>query len=410
VSVPGGKSRNIAVVLGEGQRATVAATPDEAPAVPTQPAAAAAEPISKTRLLSWVLMGTGAASLITSGVFYGLRSSALSELDDSCKGDRCPQSSEGTYYKARSYTTVANITLGAGIGLAATGAVLWYVSRPSAKPAGGATADGLRLYAIGRTGAASHAELEVEAPEAVGQGAEAVEQDAILSARASVTPTLHATAVCTRRVEARALRAVQTETAWIYSNAHSLVNPARACSNALRAIHLRKPSGKHSSAAADAWNMQCHNACSSPGGAAGGGGGSSGGSSDPYDQARDACVTIINQYRAQVGAGPLARAKDMEACADNQAKVDAQHNSAHYAYFNGPQCILNNVTDRQNECPDFPGPPESGMQQCFAIVMKGGPGGGHYDVLTNRAYKRVACGIYAVSSDHLWMVQNYYAQ
>jgi hypothetical protein len=148
ISVPGGKSRNITVVLGEGQRTSIDASPDEPPTTPPQPPQPAAEPISKTRLLSWVLIGTGGASLVTSGVFYGLRANALSDLDSTCKNDRCPQSSQDTYDSAKSYNTIANITLGAGIGLAATGAVLWYVSRPAPKPSPAANAASLPFGAI----------------------------------------------------------------------------------------------------------------------------------------------------------------------------------------------------------------------------------------------------------------------
>jgi hypothetical protein len=133
-----------------------------------------------------------------------------------------------------------------------------------------------------------------------------------------------------------------------------------------------------------------------------------GSTTDPYAAARAACLNVINSYRAMVGAPALVRNTAKEPCADAQAKVDAQHNTAHYAYFNGPSCIVNNVTDRQNECPAWWGPPETTIQSCIQKMYAEGPGGGHYDVLTKASYKSVACGIYVVSSNNVWMVQNYY--
>ncbi len=134
------------------------------------------------------------------------------------------------------------------------------------------------------------------------------------------------------------------------------------------------------------------------------------GTSDPWDSQRDTCVSIINQYRAQVGAPALVRARDMEACADAQAEADAVHNQPHWAYFNNsPSCILDNVTDRQNECPNYPDPP-SGLQQCFAQMYAEGPGGGHYDVMLDPSYTRVACGFYQIAPGNDYMPQNYYAE
>jgi len=95
-----------------------------APAASPSPARAGANPAPKpssTNYLPLVLGGMGAASLITSGVFFALRSDAMSTLDDACP-DRtnCPPEMKATYDHGKTYTMVANVTL--GIGLVSLGA------------------------------------------------------------------------------------------------------------------------------------------------------------------------------------------------------------------------------------------------------------------------------------------------
>lgn len=67
------------------------------------------------RVLPWVAIGVGGASLVASGIFYMLRSSTISDHDDQCRDNVCPQSLEDTGNKGKTYTTLGNITLGVGV-------------------------------------------------------------------------------------------------------------------------------------------------------------------------------------------------------------------------------------------------------------------------------------------------------
>jgi hypothetical protein len=64
-----------------------------------------------------VIIGIGAASLAASGVFFYLRQSALSDLDDACGGNRdnCPPDQKETYDDAKTYNTLSMVTLGVGV-------------------------------------------------------------------------------------------------------------------------------------------------------------------------------------------------------------------------------------------------------------------------------------------------------
>jgi len=148
------------------------------------------------------------------------------------------------------------------------------------------------------------------------------------------------------------------------------------------------------------------------------GGSSSGGTSDPYALARKACVDAVNKYRAMKGLSALTLYAGKQACADQQASVDAAHpTQPHYAYLNGaPSCIENNVLDRQNECPGWYDPADKAAADCVAKMWAEGPGTGpahgHYNVLVNPQYSRLSCGFAkragAPPSSALWIVFNFY--
>jgi hypothetical protein len=68
---------------------------------------------------------------------------------------------------------------------------------------------------------------------------------------------------------------------------------------------------------------------SSSGGSAGGGGGTGEGGGTPgssYPAAAEDCVETINQYRASIGLAAYVRWTDAEACADDEARRDAEAN------------------------------------------------------------------------------------
>ena len=62
------------------------------------------------------------------------------------------------------------------------------------------------------------------------------------------------------------------------------------------------------------------------------------------------CVARINQFRACVCLGPLARNTAAEACASQQAQYDYEQNTAHAGFSNGI-CSPNGTA--QNECPGY---------------------------------------------------------
>lgn len=106
----------------EGETAEVVMN---APAVATSPvtnttadtgtAGADTHAKSHPSVLPWVVGGVGVASLVTSGVFFGLRAGAISDLDKGCKGNICPKSLQGTQDDGKLYTTLSYVTLGVGI-------------------------------------------------------------------------------------------------------------------------------------------------------------------------------------------------------------------------------------------------------------------------------------------------------
>lgn len=112
-----------------------------------------------------------------------------------------------------------------------------------------------------------------------------------------------------------------------------------------------------------------------------------------------------NEYRARVGAAPLVRRSDAEACGDAQARSDSVARTAHGAFG---QCRER----AQNECPGWPGTPTEVIERCLAMMFAEGPGAGpahgHYANMTDPRYRGVSCGISAGAAGELWVVQNYF--
>ncbi len=126
-----------------------------------------------------------------------------------------------------------------------------------------------------------------------------------------------------------------------------------------------------------------------------------GGSND----ASQICVDIINQYRASIGRVPLGRWTEMEACAEDQGFADSQSGTPHSAFG---QC----TEWAQNECPNWPGPPEQMIDNCLAVMWAEGPGEpysehGHYINMANPSYTKVACGFAVLPNGRVWAVQDF---
>jgi hypothetical protein len=146
---------------------------------------------------------------------------------------------------------------------------------------------------------------------------------------------------------------------------------------------------------------------SSSGESGGGGGGTGGGGTtgSSYPAAAEDCVEIINQYRASIGLAPYDRWTDAEACADDEARRDAEANKPHGSFGSCGERA-------QNTCPGWSGTPESMIGSCLAAMWAEGPGSdfsthGHYINMSSTSYTRVACGFYVTPSGRVWTVQDF---
>lgn len=115
------------VALAEGERKIVEivmmpATPEP---TPPQPLGPAAPPPRKVNLVPFIVGGAGAATLLVSGVFFALRQSTLSGLEDSCMGLQCQPSERGAYSRLKTYHYASLVTLGVGVAAVGTGAALY---------------------------------------------------------------------------------------------------------------------------------------------------------------------------------------------------------------------------------------------------------------------------------------------
>ncbi|WP_437939257.1 CAP domain-containing protein [Sorangium sp. So ce341] len=167
------------------------------------------------------------------------------------------------------------------------------------------------------------------------------------------------------------------------------------------------------------------------GGASGGAGGASGGTGggeacvknlacklDPPpstgDLAQD-CVDRINQFLTQCACLPaLKRRKDGEACANEMAKYDADHNMAHA----GIRAKICEPGGSQNSCPGYSSN-EQVIGLCMQQMWDEGPPPtadctgdcyemyGHFINMTDDSVTQVACGFYTTSSGKVWAVQNF---
>jgi hypothetical protein len=125
-------------------------------------------------------------------------------------------------------------------------------------------------------------------------------------------------------------------------------------------------------------------------------------SSDPFAAARQSCVDRINQYRARVGVGPIARDPSTEPCDDDESRLDSSANRAHGSFGKCGERA-------QNACPNYPGASvEDVLTKCLQQMFEEGPGGGHYDNMTSTKYSRASCGFVPVGGGRIWTVQNFF--
>ena len=116
-TLPDGKTEQRVVRLQEGDSKKVTLSGAVADAADPVPEDKTPDKVSQgdSSVLPWVAIGVGGASLLTSGVFYMMRSSTIKDHDDQCVDNVCPSSLEDTGSKGKTYGTVGNITLGVGL-------------------------------------------------------------------------------------------------------------------------------------------------------------------------------------------------------------------------------------------------------------------------------------------------------
>lgn len=122
VSIGAGEQDEIEITRPDELAPPVTEPRAEAPGPPPEPAKAPPEPGSP--VAAYVVGGVGAASLIASGVFVLLRNQAVADLDAACRGSVCPESAQPRQDEAKTFTTVARVTLGVGVAALGVATVL----------------------------------------------------------------------------------------------------------------------------------------------------------------------------------------------------------------------------------------------------------------------------------------------
>jgi hypothetical protein len=94
-----------------------------------------------SKVVPFVIGGVGIASLIGSGVLFGLRQSTLSELEKACpKRSECPSNKASRYDDLKFYHYGAQITLGVGVAALGTAGALLLFQRKKKEPVAASTA------------------------------------------------------------------------------------------------------------------------------------------------------------------------------------------------------------------------------------------------------------------------------
>lgn len=127
------------VTLAENDQISVevALTPEPAPEASEQGSATGSATTDRPnrRLTAYVIGGVGVASLVTSGVLFGLRQSTLSDLESKCGPERrCPSAAANEYSNLKIYNVTAQIALGVGLAGVGTAVTLLVLQRKAAAP------------------------------------------------------------------------------------------------------------------------------------------------------------------------------------------------------------------------------------------------------------------------------------
>lgn len=115
----------------------------------------------------------------------------------------------------------------------------------------------------------------------------------------------------------------------------------------------------------------------------------------PFDEELQRCVDLVNQYRATIHRGRLARSAKLEAFAAKAAANDGVAHDGHQ-YFR--RTHGGGVSHAENAIPWWPlasidGGIRGALEQGLQMMWDEGPSGGHYRNMTGR-YSEIGCGIF----------------
>jgi hypothetical protein len=161
-TAPGRLKRIVETSLEAGKSAEVAVTLDAAPTARVEGGARGAAPETGPTVMLPIgigIAGLGGASMIVSGVFFGMKESAKSDLDAVCgpDGQSCPESARGTAEDGALYDTVSMATFIGGVSALAIGGTLVVIDLATMgggedpKQVGGAS-PGVTCLQVGPTG------------------------------------------------------------------------------------------------------------------------------------------------------------------------------------------------------------------------------------------------------------------
>jgi uncharacterized protein YkwD len=120
------------------------------------------------------------------------------------------------------------------------------------------------------------------------------------------------------------------------------------------------------------------------------------------------CLSVLNAYRAKVGAPPLGESSALDTFAAAGAQSDSQSGQAH-GHFKTQGSPL--VAFAENEIPGWPlgqyGSVSKIIDEGMQMMFNEGPGGGHYDNMTSTHYTQAGCGIFVTSSNAVWVTTDF---
>jgi len=130
-------SQTVTIAENEQKSVDVALSLEPQEARPAAGAASAPADKSNPRLIPYVIGGVGIASLISSGVLFGLRQSTLSDLEEQCgpNHDACPSSAAGDYSNLKVYNVTSQVALGVGVVCVGTAVTMLLLQRKHASAA-----------------------------------------------------------------------------------------------------------------------------------------------------------------------------------------------------------------------------------------------------------------------------------